>query len=191
MKLTLPQIDLFCSLVQNEQDGRLFLPIRPIPASADEYVVYLKGRPNLRFRDYGDIDALCVVGLLSYKMGRMGINKEYAITKLGRQLFLSGSLDEELELERVDVYAKRTVDLKAALNLMMAGEALHRALNEVRYVNEQLKLPAPSPKRIQLALQHINEMIAARFAYVTLAEAVATAAAFGAWCEAIAEMVSD
>ena len=108
-------------------DGRLFLPIRPIPANADEYVIYLRGRPNLRFSDFGDIDALCVVGLLSYKMGRMGINKEYTITKMGRKLYASGLLNEELELERVDLLSRRTSDLKSALNLMMAGAARDRA----------------------------------------------------------------
>lgn len=189
MKLTVSQIDLFCNLVSNEQDGRLYLPIRPIPTNADEYVIYLKGRPSMRFRDYGDIDALCAGGLLDYEFGRMGTSKAFTITKFGRQLYLSGALNEELELERIDLLTERANHLKSVLSFMMAGEALERALAEVRYVNEQLKFNPPSKKRIQPALQHINEMIASRFGFVTFEEAVATAAAFGAWCVAIEEVV--
>ncbi len=188
MKLTLPQIDLFHNLVLNEIEGRLFLPIRPIPANADEYVIYLRGKPNLRFRDFGDIDALCVVGLLAYKIGRMGASKEYSITKFGRTLFKSGTLTDTLELERINTLEQRTIDLRAALGYMMAGDALDRARADVDYVIAQLDRNPPKLPRIQLAMQRVNEMICGRFTYVTLEEAAHAASAFGDWCQAVDEV---
>ncbi|HFC11289.1 MAG TPA: hypothetical protein ENJ56_00495 [Anaerolineae bacterium] len=188
--LTVGQTDLIRNLVRCELNDILIHPIRPIPISADEYVVYLKGKHNFRFRNFGDIDILCAVGLLSYRYSRFGAGKEYQITKLSKQLYKSGQLLDGVELARSDKLQNATRDLKRTLRYMLAGAALDRAEAHVDSVNDWATDTAPNIPRIQKELQMISQMIGTRFTYVKLRDATMATAAFGAWCEIVEQVVS-
>ena len=179
--LTSAQIDLLCNLARLKQEGRLYEPIRPIPTEADQYVVYLRGNQNFFFKDFGDIDALCVVGLLDYDLTRMGTAKLFRVSKLGMTLYESGELSAEIALEQIDHLHKATSELKIALGTMLAGEALSRALAEITFVESQLGATHRNHTRTQTALQRLHQMIGNRFHFVSLDEAVQASAAFGDW----------
>ena len=184
--LTAAQADLFCKLARYEQDGRLFHPIRALPAGPDEYVIYLRGNNgNFHFSRFSDIDALCVVGLMEYSLTRMGDSKQFHITKFGRQLYLQDEISADMQFERIDFLQQATSNFKTVLGSVMAGDALARAIVEIQFVQSQAQSPNPSHSRIQVSLKQIQGMINSRFTYVTLAEATAAATAFGDWCEDI------
>lgn len=188
--LTPSQIDLIRNLVRCELNGILIHPIRPIPISADEYVIYLKGKHNFRFRNFGDIDALCAIGLLSYRFSRFGAGKEYQITKLGKQLHKSGLLAEGLALEQIDKLDRVTQDLKRSLNYMLTGTAKDRAEAHVDSVCAWIADETPNIIRIQKELQCVMQMIGTQFTYVPLKEAVDATASFGEWCDVVEQILA-
>ena len=184
-KLTPEQIDLFCNLAKLKEEGRLFEPIRPIPVEAERYVVYLRGEQNFFFNDYGDIDALCAVGLVDYSLSRMGTAKLFSITKAGEKLYREGEISADVALERIDRLKEATTVLKGTLGYMLNGESLSRALTEINFVLGQVNVATYSEPRIRESLKRVQEMIANRYHFVPLSQAVEVSGAFGDWARVL------
>jgi hypothetical protein len=85
-QLTPQQEHLLSTLVQLTNEGKLKDPIVPIPIrngknGSLEYVLHLRGADSYHFKNIGDMDIFCDLGLMAFRWNRQGIGKLYSLTK--------------------------------------------------------------------------------------------------------------
>ena len=76
---------LLQSLVHFIREGKLKEPIGAFPKGnpPTAYAIHLRGEDSFVFENYGDLDALCQAGLLSFRWNRTGMSKLYFMTEAG------------------------------------------------------------------------------------------------------------
>ena len=87
--LTPQQESLLSTLVHLTDEGKLKDTIVPIPVkngkSGDlEYVLHLYGADSFHFKNIGDLDSFCEIGLMTFRWNRQGIGKIFSLTRAAR-----------------------------------------------------------------------------------------------------------
>jgi hypothetical protein len=84
-RLNPAQRSLLKSLVSLIGEGKLKEPIGAFPLGnpPTAYAIHLRGESSFIFEDYGDLDALCQAGMLTFRWNRTGMGKLYFLTEDG------------------------------------------------------------------------------------------------------------
>lgn len=120
-RLNPAQRSLLKSLVSFIQDGKLKEPIGAFPLGnpPTAYAIHLRGENSFVFEDYGDLDALCQAGMLSFRWNRTGMGKLYFLTEAG-QTAVSQNFKAPVTAIGFDVYLPDVVQAMSGGSLMLA-----------------------------------------------------------------------
>jgi hypothetical protein len=84
--MTPDQESLLAALVNLTNEGKLKDTIVPIPvrngkSGSLEYVLHLYGAESFHFKNIGDFDLFCEMGLMAFRWNRQGIGKIFTLTR--------------------------------------------------------------------------------------------------------------
>jgi hypothetical protein len=121
-RLNPAQRSLLKSLVSFIRDGKLKEPIGAFPVGnpPTAYAIHLRGENSFVFEDYGDLDALCQAGMLSFRWNRTGMGKLYFLTEAG-QTAVSQNFKASATILGFDVYLPDVIQAMSGGTLMLAN----------------------------------------------------------------------
>jgi hypothetical protein len=121
-RLNPAQRSLLKSLVLFIQEGKLKEPIGVFPVGnpPTAYAIHLRGQNSFIFENYGDLDALCQAGMLSFRWNRTGMGKLFFLTEAGKTA-VSQSFKAPITSIGFDVYLPDVIQAMSGGNLMVSG----------------------------------------------------------------------
>lgn len=121
-RLNPAQRSLLKALVSFIQDGKLKEPIGAFPVGnpPTAYAIHLRGENSFIFEDYGDLDALCQAGMLTFHWNRTGMGKLYFLTEAG-QTAVSQNFKAPATVLGFDVYLPDVIQAMSGGTLALAG----------------------------------------------------------------------